>query len=187
MPAVEVFEHAMLSMRSDALAAAVGDRGDFVDIGSGRGKMLALCALLFGGERFERCVGVDVVENRINESQRRFRALIESLGGDAQAKLARRIETRVVSQLGDIGNDTVALPLLRRASMVYMYATCFSEDLHALIVRQLLRYLPRGALVVIAGGEASQVWQLAITVDAQFELLATRDEHVGKVRILKRA
>lgn len=171
-----VFEQAVQALRIKG--------GNFVDVGCGRGKMLALVCSLFNAEIFDKCLGVDVVENRIAESQNMLRAFVER-----RPQLAARIERDVRPQQGDIGNDALAETLLRNASMVYMYSICFNDELHETIVRQLLRNLRKDALVLVTVGTAKSLndaWLRAIR-DAQFvTVVAAQNSHIGEIELLKR-
>jgi SAM-dependent methyltransferase len=139
-------------------------RGDFVDIGCGRGKMLTV-ACAFYDDRFGRCRGVDIIDERIDQAH----ALIEQTLLQAPAQWLSRL-TRIEAAVADITDDRVAADLLRSASMVYMYSTCFSDSLHESIVQALLRYLRNGAQVVLHG-VGSPAWQNALNKTHTFRLL----------------
>lgn len=165
--------------------------GDFVDIGCGRGKMLAVACLLFtaddDNDEFGRCRGVDIVDERIMQGRMLIEQATRTLDNEAdsqqqQSSIEQRKKTKKMNKIemivADITDDRTAANLLRNASLVYMYSTCFSHSLHEAIVRGLVRYLRKGARVVLHGIHDS-AWQAVVnntqssSRENKFKLLRT--------------
>lgn len=137
----------------DALRRAcpnAGEGREFVDLGSGLGKMVIVAAL---SGLFERARGVELL-TELHEAATSARAAFDDAlaRGDGEVIEAARA-CEVTLDEGDLLNYDVS-----SADVVYIHATCFTPQLLSALALKLASELKTGARVMIMSKQFPEGW-----------------------------
>jgi hypothetical protein len=120
--------------------------GSFIEIGGcGYSKMATAACISFAP--FDSCVSIDSDAERVSRSQQLVAELARR-----QPHIAPRLQ-KMQMTLGDVASSDEQLvrSLFQNASVMYLNSICIDEERQAMIVRQMLRWLRRGARLVFHG------------------------------------
>jgi hypothetical protein len=149
----------------DIIAAAVDgiasfERHEFVDLGCGRSKVLAVaCTQLSDSSSdrflFEKCHGVEYIPARVAIARQTQQRFLQAIRDASDEKLADRLADAIDITQGDARSVELASRLFPRVSVVYAYNTLFGPDLDGSIARLLVRYARRGTRIMLHKYHAS--------------------------------
>lgn len=127
-----------------------GEGREFVDLGSGLGKMVIVAAL---SGLFERARGVELL-TELHEAATSARAAFDDAlaRGDGEVIEAARA-CEVTLDEGDLLNYDVS-----SADVVYIHATCFTPQLLSALALKLASELKTGARVMIMSKQFPEGW-----------------------------
>lgn len=151
-------ENAAESIRS-IIVAAVKDalpfeRREFVDLGCGRSKVLAVACTQNDSQKqerflFDKCHGVEYSQARFALAQELQLQLQQALRNASERRLADQLANSLDITRGDVRSVELASRLFPRVSVVYMYNTLFGPDLDGAIARLLARHARPGTRVMM--------------------------------------
>jgi len=122
----------------------------FVDLGSGRGKVLAAaCTQLSrdGVFLFHECLGVEGTPARVAMAHELHAELQRNLTAVGEPALAAHLNSSVHLRVGDLRSALLASEIFPRCTHVYTYNTLFGVDLDSTIARLIGKHARRGVRI----------------------------------------
>jgi SAM-dependent methyltransferase len=126
------------------------ERGVFVDLGSGRGRVLAAACTQQeeGAHVFDECIGIEGSSERVAVARDLHLKLQRELRDAGVPDLAKHLNATVHIEQGDLRSALLASEVIPRSTHIYMYNTMFG-DLDFAIAAHIAKNARRGLRVAM--------------------------------------
>lgn len=115
-------------------------RNVFLDLGSGRGKMLAVaCTQLdsSGAYLFDECIGVEGVAARLQAANELYAQFQQAVAAAGAGSVVQRLSSSVSMRAGDLRSAQLANELFPRVTHFYVDNAVFDVDLDSNVARHI--------------------------------------------------